>query len=157
MRILISKLRNKKRGVAIAEFVLVLPFVTLLILLIFEFGLLGIRSIVVQHAAFRAARVAEVYQKDHASQEVASVLPPVLLRDGMADSFEDRSSVAVTASSRFLSNLFALRPSFLIKRRAPLTFALPQGLSNTILRGGDTPSPYCGEEGEGYRVCGYPE
>lgn len=34
--------------------------------------------------------------------------------------------------------------------------ALPENLSNEVLRGGDTPSPYC-NDGERYNLCGFPE
>lgn len=33
---------------------------------------------------------------------------------------------------------------------------LPRGLDDHVLRGGDTPSPYCVKDG-GYQLCGYPE
>lgn len=38
----------------------------------------------------------------------------------------------------------------------PQQHALPAGLSDEELRGGDTPSPYC-VNGENYEACGYPE
>ena len=33
---------------------------------------------------------------------------------------------------------------------------LPENLSNEVLWGGDTPSPYC-NDGERYNLCGFPE
>lgn len=139
------------------EFVLVLPLLLALILCAVETAALGVRGIIAEHAAYRAARVAEVHQGEHAADEVVAMLHPVFFKGSATDVGGDGDdAVTVDAASRPFIDLSALAPADVLRRRAPKSAALPDQLSDVVLQGGDTPSPYCRAEGS-YRVCGYPE
>ncbi len=145
-----------QRGNSIAEFAMVLPFAAMAVFTVVEASLMGFRSVAAQHGAFRAARVAEVYQGEFADAEFYAMLHPAVFRGGISRPSEaGRDEMAVEALSRPIARLRALSPAEMIRRVSPQGRALPAGLSNEILRGGDTPSPYCAAEG-GYYACGYP-
>jgi hypothetical protein len=66
----------RERGQVIAEFAIVLPAVTLLILGSIQAGLLGYASLVARHAAFRglrAAMVAKPLERDRAAKLAAAL------------------------------------------------------------------------------------
>ena len=140
----------------ITEFVLALPLVLLLILGVVETAFVGVRSIVAGHAAFRAARVAAVYQREYAGAELYAMLSPALFRGGWIDPDSPADEIRIGVAANPLVRIRALDPALTIRRASPIAPALPDGLSDAVLRGGDVPSPYC-REGARYRVCGYPE
>lgn len=148
---------RSERGQSAAEFALVLPFALLLVLLVVEVALTGVRSVVATHAAYRSARVAEVYQAEHAEGELYAMLPPALFRGGIvAPAAAGGEELAIEAAARPVARLAPLTPAAVVRRSASRGRALPDDLPESALRGGDTPSPYC-REGGGYRACGYPE
>jgi len=153
-----------KSGQAATEFALMLPIAAAVIIAVFAVALTGVRGIVAQLAAVRAARVAAVFQDDLVANELYASLDPSIFRShsfdikaeagGMRASNEIEAVLELNASSTAaLANSAA---SSWFKRLAPLTPALPEDLRDTQLRGGDTPSPYCRAQG-GYEACGWPE
>ena len=148
---------RSERGQSVAEFALVLPFALLMVAAVVETALVGVRSVVATHAAYRAPRVVEVHQPEHAAGELLAMLPPALFRGGsVAPAADGGEGLAIEAAARPAVRLSALAPATALRREAPQGKALPDDLPEATLRGGDTPSPYCREAG-GYRACGYPE
>lgn len=148
---------NSQRGQSATELALILPMAILLILVVVEMALVGVRSISAQHAAFRAARVAKVYQGEYSESELFAMLDPALFRSGAIDSSGNLAGgVLVRAYSRPVAGLGPMAPASHIRRASPYAPALPAGFSDAVLRGGDAPSPYC-RNGEEYGVCGYPQ
>ncbi len=143
-----------QKGQSLVEFIIALPFALLLIFTVIEFGLMGVRSIVATHAAMRAARIASTYQTDAIDGELYAMLDRPLF-NGSAVREIAPDSVEIGARSRPLMKIRALDPGSMLRRRSPRADALPLGLSEAILRNGDTPSPYCINEG-GYRACEEP-
>jgi hypothetical protein len=153
---------NNSKGTSAVEFTLVLPIAVLLIVAALGISLTGVRGIVTQLAAVRAARVASVFQDDLIDAELYAALPPVGFRGGLAEITGERlisnelpGTLELIALPSGALDLERLRMS-LLRRDAQVTPALPRGLNEGVLRGGDTPSPYCRDEG-GYSVCGYEE
>lgn len=140
-------------GQATPEFALVLPFAVLLILAVIEAALLGVRGAVAEHTAMRAARIASVYQEELADGELLAMLKAPLFRGGWVES-SDPQGVRILAEAYPLTRLRAFEPAMILRRKAPRADALPDGLSEAILRGGDTPAPYC-KEGGNYNACDY--
>lgn len=150
------------RGTSAVEFTLVLPIAALLIVAALGISLTGVRGIVAQLAAVRAARVATVFQDDLIDAELYAALPPTVFRGGLAEITGERlisnelpGTLELIAAPSGALDFEGLRMS-LLRRDARITPALPRALPNSVLRGGDTPSPYCRDDG-GYSVCGYEE
>lgn len=153
---------TKSKGSSAVEFSLILPIAMLLIVASVALSLAGVRGIVAALASGRAARVASVFQDAFIGAELFAALPPELFRGGLfriegerliSNELPGALSVGAVGNGLFDSadlNMAAFR------REAPVVPALPRGLTDAELRGGDTPSPYCRTEG-GYAVCGYPE
>jgi hypothetical protein len=153
---------NNSKGASAVEFTLVLPIAVLLIAAALGISLTGVRGIVAQLAAVRAARVASVFQDDLIDAELYAALPPVGFRGGFAEISGERlitnelpGTLEVIAVPSGVLDFEGLRMS-LHRRDARITPVLPRGLNEGALRGGDTPSPYCRDDG-GYSVCGYEE
>lgn len=144
-----------EKGQTIAEFVIVLPVAAFLILAVTEMAFMGIRSIIAQHAAYRAARVAGVYQGEFSETEVNTKLPTILFYGGQVTD-TNSEDIKVETLSKMLFSIRALDPALVIRRSSPRIFALPEGLNTTVLREGDTPSPYCRYD-EGYESCDFPQ
>lgn len=144
-------------GQSAVEFALVLPFFFLLIFALLEAGLVGIRSVMATGVAHEAARTSALFEDPEEGGGAVAMLSPSLFRAGRISLDADAPGrVSVEADARALFELTPLRPASRITRGVPWTGALRPGLSDALLRGGDTPSPYC-REGEGYRACGYPK
>ncbi len=147
------KIMKDKRGSSAVEFTLILPLSALIIISVIAMSLHGVRGIVAQLAAMRAARVASTFQDDEFIQgEVLAALPPHIFRTGSFQfkGSENNAMLELTAFSN--SALSRIRGMSALKRVAPITPALPPNLGNAVLKGGDAPSPYC-TDGEGYNVC----
>jgi len=151
-------------GQAATEFALMLPIAAAIIISVFATALTGVRSIVAQHAAVRAARAAAVFQDSQISNELYASLDPSIFR---ANTFAIKAEAGVSRASNELEGVIELNASSnaaltrgaassWFKRQSPVTPALPEGLNDAQLRGGDTPSPYCRVQG-GYESCGWPE
>lgn len=152
-----EKRRHGEKGQSIAEFALVLPLVFLFILVVIELALAGTRGVIARHGAMRAARVHAVYQGRYADGELYAMLPPALFRGGFVNEIQAApDEIDIDAYARPLVRIRAIEPASSIRRGSPSTKALPDGLTDAALNGGDTPSPYCTDDG-GYRVCGYPD
>jgi hypothetical protein len=156
--------RPTERGQMATEFVLTLPVAMALIVAVVAIAVFGVRGIAGQLAAQRAARAASLFQEDLAQVELDASLSTALFRDGAFEiagvSNAARPSNAEEGTMRIgaLSNAalgHAARGFGAVFRTAPIVPALPAGLGNSVLREGDTPSPYCRNEG-GYAVCGFP-
>jgi hypothetical protein len=150
------------RGISAVEFTLVLPVAVLLIVAALGISLTGVRGIVTQHAAVRAARVASVFQDDLINAELYAALPPEVFRGGLADITGERlitnelpGVLELVAVPSGVLDFEGLRMS-LLRRDAQVVPSLSRGLGDAVLKGGDTPSPYCRDDG-GYSVCGYEE
>ncbi|MFH0800024.1 MAG: TadE family protein [Pseudomonadota bacterium] len=143
------------RGQSLVEFAIVLPMALLLIFVVFEGALTGVRSAMAQHAAMRAARVSAVYQGDLADVELYAMLDRPLFRGGLTEASDASQPVKIVAVANSLINIPALGPARLLWRESPRADALTPGLSDAVLQGGDTPAPYCNDSG-GYRACDYP-
>ena len=153
------------RGQVVVEHVLVLPIALAMIISVVAFAALGTRGIVAQLAVMRAARVAAVFQEELVGGELYASLHPSLF-GAHAFAFDDGSGASrrsndieghvriYAAPSDVLNGGATGVPS--VTRSSPVTPALPEGLGDSALRGGDIPSPYCSSEG-GYSACGYPE
>ena len=147
------------RGSTVVEFTLILPIVILAIIASVALSLTGVRGIVAQLAAIRAARVATVFQDEFIDYELYAALSPAIYRGSIFDiegarlvSNELPGRLAISAVPNSLLDFEGFGMN-LIKRDAPIVPALPTNLSNATLRGGDSPSPYC-RKGGGYSVCG---
>jgi hypothetical protein len=139
-----------------------LPVAVLLIVAALGLSFTGVRGIVAQLAAIRAARVAGVFQDDLINAELYAALPPEAFRGGLAEITGERlvanelpGTLELVAVPSGVLDFEGLSMS-LLRRDAPITPALPRGLPDAVLKGGDTPSPYCRDDG-GYSVCGYEE
>ena len=146
------------------EFALTLPFAMAMIVAVVALAVFGVRGIAAQLAAQRAARQAALFQENVVQAELDGSLSPTLFRGGAFEiagvSSVARPSNADEGTMRIgtLSNAalgHAARGFGAVFRAAPVVPALPAGLSDRVLREGDTPSPYCRNEG-GYAVCGFP-
>ncbi len=142
-----------RRGMQLVECALVLPFVLLLIALPGALALLGVRGELVALGAHRAARVDAVGQGAFARSELLAMLPPQLFSNAGVRSAT--GSIAAEGTLRPIVRTIVSERAPVLTRTSARRSALPDGLSNPILRGGDSPSPYCTAEG-GYRLCGYP-
>jgi len=144
-------------GQSATELALVLPVAVAMMAAVVEMALIGLRSISLQHAAFRAARVAEVYQEGYAPAELYAMLDPALFQASEISRPGGKAGdVLIGALSRPIADLKTLVPGSVMFRSSPQGRSLPADLSDAVLRGGDTPSPYCVID-EGYGVCGYPK
>jgi hypothetical protein len=143
------------RGSLAVEFALILPLAALIIVSVIAMCLHGVRGIVAQLAATRAAGIASTFQQDGLIQgEIYAALPSNIFRAGSFEIKSAEENKPVLELSAFSNSaLSGISPGMsMLKRTSPITPALPPNLGNAVLRGGDTPSPYCRKEG-GYAVC----
>ena len=148
-------------GSTAVEMAMVMPFIALLILSTIGISSLCVRGNIVTLFAFRAARAEKVFQGDMAKGDLYAMLTPDFTGEIEVDWYESdgmkrmknwnfgRARVEI-ANATSPGNLSVVK----LSRESPLTPALPKNLSNLVLNGGDTPSPYC-RDGLGYSVCGY--
>jgi len=160
------KTLHNRNGSSAIEFVLTLPFILLFTLATIGIAALCIRGEVIALAASRVARVAKVYQDELANVELYAMLTPEFV-DGISVEWKaadgsirtsnwNDGQVTIGGSAMGVAAFGPLSSGRHIRRTSSTSSALVPSLSNDILQGGDTPSPYC-REGEGYRVCGYSE
>lgn len=161
----LSLMTGKEKGQSAVEFVLVLPFAMLLIFTAVGLSISCVRGIVAHLATTRAARAMAMYDEGLAAGEMLALVTPPLFQDGSFEQLardgsgrmgnEEEGVLEAYAISGRLMGLRSLTPADLVLRESPIVPALEAGLSDAVLRGGDTPSPYC-RAGGGYGVCGYP-
>ncbi|MFA4974038.1 MAG: hypothetical protein WC683_15615 [bacterium] len=161
----IAKVRGGISGQVASEFVLMLPISAGIIITVLGMALSGVRGVVAQASAMRGARVAAVFQDDFVDDELYASLDPAIFG---SNSFQITAEAGGMRTSNELEGIFELHASpnaaltsgpmntSWFMRASPVTPALPEGLHDAQLRGGDTPSPYCRSDG-GYEACGWPE
>ncbi len=142
---------KSRRGVGVVELALVLPIAIALIFTALGVAFLCARGEIVQLGAIRAARVAKVFKEDRVDEELLAMLNPQLFYGGSTEISSAGSGEKLTATAR--SRMFhMLEYGGNVVRESAIVPALSGGLSDRILTGGDSPSPYCRDEG-GYSVC----
>lgn len=150
---------NKNKGHLALEFSLVLPIFLLLVLAALDVALLAIHGEVASLASSRIARIAKVFQEDLSSRELYALLTPEFTGNTWIEWSYPNSNPGSVSLKRFVRSVTAidgLGNRRRLERKSPVVPALVGGLSEGVLRGGDTPSPYCNGP-RGYQVCGYPE
>ncbi|MFA4874670.1 MAG: TadE/TadG family type IV pilus assembly protein [bacterium] len=150
-------------GQVATEFVLVLPIAIFLIVAAVAMAVLAVRGIVAQSAAARAARFAAIFEEEMAGQEFGQALGREIFSagaieiTGSGDGPRASNEVeGILNGYAFTNGALDISSATIVYRQSPVAPALPAGLGDRALRGGDTPSPYCLREG-GYSVCGFPE
>ncbi|MBN1283564.1 MAG: hypothetical protein JXA24_07330 [Proteobacteria bacterium] len=147
------------------EHALVLPAAVAIIVAVLGMAATGLRTVVAQHAAARAARVAAVFNDGLIGAELHASLAPSMFSAHSFDVIADAGGTRLSNEMEGILTLEAVSGAALsggaagsrsVVRKSPATPALPEGLGERVLRGGDTPSPYCRTEG-GYSACGWPE
>lgn len=145
---------QRSAGQSTIEFGIMLPFIAFAVLSIVCIGIACIKGEVLTVAAFESSEDLAVFLSvDSPSEHYASIAP------GLTDDLrvEHRYLQGISNTSPGLSSASSsfIVPSkrFDISRSSKIVPGIHSEISDEILRGGDTPSPFC-KNGEVW-LCGY--
>lgn len=154
---------NDQRGQAATEFALAIPILALFLLTFMAISAMCIRGEIASLAAAEAARAASVYQEGDVADALRYANPRILSNamslelvstrgGGRAQNWEGALAAVVEQNGRPYFGITSVKGG--VRRTLPTASALTPDLSDEILSGGDSPSPYC-RCMEGYCVCGF--
>jgi len=151
---------SNANGQSVVEFVMILPILLIIMISVFGITKLCIRGELVDLATSRAARAGRFFDDQLVARELYAILTPEFSNRGWIEWSDGAGNVRLrnwdvgklNVHEIFDSNL--LPTASLIKKGNAVVPALVKDLSDDVLRGGDSPSPYC-RDGEGYAICGY--
>lgn len=151
-------------GQVAVEFALATPVLALFVLTFLAISAMCIRGEVASLASIEAARAAGVYRQEAVANRLRSANHPQVLSNAMSLRFissqggergrnwDDSFAMVVDHNNRPYFGITNVKGG--IRRASPATSALIPDLSDGILNGGDSPSPYC-RCMEGYCLCGF--